>query len=163
MSGLPRAREWDASSILELPELEASDLSRFEFRSLADGTLVVDQDVAVEPVERVARWGDGELGRPYAASVVRRDRRMWAVGLTRVHAEPIDLPELEAFSLELAFPPRGIETLAIDGEEADRFVAPAVAAAVAELERRGRLRFEAFVARADRLDDGRWELTVDPL
>lgn len=114
-------------------------------------------------MERIARWGDAELGRPYAACVVRRDRRAWAAGLTRVNAEPIELPELAASSLELASPPEGTATLAVDGAEADRFVEPALAAAVAELERRGRQRFEAFVAHADRLDDGRWELTVDPL
>jgi hypothetical protein len=80
-----------------------------------------------------------------------------------VHAERIELPDLAASSLELASPPEGRGTLVVDGEEADWFVEPALAAAVAELERRGRQRFEAFVARADKLDDGRWELTVDPL
>ena len=35
--------------------------------------------------------------------------------------------------------------------------------ALAELEQLGAERFQAFVARADRLEDGRWELTVDPL
>jgi hypothetical protein len=138
-------------------------MTHFEFRSLGDGTLVVDQDVVLGPVERVARWGDAELGRSYAASVVRRDRRAWAVGLTRVNAEPVELPGFEASSLELACPPEGSGTLAVDGEAVDGFVEPALAAAAAELERRGRQRFEAFVARADRLDDGRWELTVDPL
>jgi hypothetical protein len=45
----------------------------------------------------------------------------------------------------------------------DDFFEPAVAEALAEIERRGRERFQAFAARADKLGGDRWELTIDPL
>ena len=35
--------------------------------------------------------------------------------------------------------------------------------ALGTLESLGAARFQAFVARADRVEDGRWELTIDPL
>ena len=49
-----------------------------------------------------------------------------------------------------------------DGEVIDE-PAGSDARAFEEIERAGRARFQAFVARADRVEDGRWELTVDPL
>ncbi len=51
----------------------------------------------------------------------------------------------------------------MDGEAVTGLVEPAVDLALRELEQRGRLRFQAFVARADKVDDDRWQLTVDPL
>jgi hypothetical protein len=163
VSGLPRVREWDAFTVVEILELEASELSEFEFRSLGDGTIVTDADVTVDVLDRLARWGDEEIGRSYAASVVRQDRGSWAVGLVRVNAQPLELPEVDATTLQVVRPPDGSRLVAVDGEEAAGFVDRSLASAADELERRARGRFEAFVARADRLDDGRWELTVDPL
>jgi hypothetical protein len=51
----------------------------------------------------------------------------------------------------------------VDGEILADAPTGMTADALEEVERLGAERFQAFVARADRLEDGRWELTVDPL
>jgi hypothetical protein len=81
-----------------------------------------------------------------------------------MESQLVELPAgIDAHSLEVAVPPEG-ETMAIvDGEILVDEPSGAAAEAFAALERLGAERFQAFVARADRLEDGRWELTVDPL
>jgi hypothetical protein len=66
-------------------------------------------------------------------------------------------------SLEVAVPPDGETTLLVDGEIVTEVPEGPEGEALATLESRGAARFQAFVARADRVEDGRWELTVDPL
>ena len=51
----------------------------------------------------------------------------------------------------------------VDGEIQTDDPTGAEAEAFEQLSERGAARFRAFVARADRLEDGRWELTIDPL
>jgi hypothetical protein len=160
VSGLARQREWDATTIAEVPALRASDLAELEFRVLGDGSVIGDVDVAVL----------GELTRelsieaPYAARAVRQDEIEWMVAAVRMESELVELAAgVQALSLEAAVPPEGETMYLVDGEIlADPPEGPA-AEALAELERLGSERFQAFVARADRLEDGRWELTVDPL
>ena len=60
-------------------------------------------------------------------------------------------------------PPDGETMYLVDGEILADAPMGSVAAAFGRLEELGAGRFQAFVARADRLEDGRWELTVDPL
>ena len=68
----------------------------------------------------------------------------------------------DATSVEVVVAPGGDRSLLVDGEEVVN-PDPAWEPAVHELERRGRKRFQSFVARADRVGEDRWELTVDPL
>lgn len=160
VSGLARQREWDATVIAEVPALRASDLTELEFRVLGDGSVIGDVDSAAL----------GELTRelsieaPYAARAVRQDETEWMVGAVGMESELVELAAgVEALTLEAAVPPEGETMYLVDGEIlADPPEGPA-AEALAELERLGSERFQAFVARADRLEDGRWELTVDPL
>jgi hypothetical protein len=81
-----------------------------------------------------------------------------------VASDPIELPGgIEAVTLEVAVPPQGERMLLADGEMVADEPTGDEARAFEEIERAGRARFQAFVARADRVEDGRWELTVDPL
>ena len=163
MSGLARAREWDATAVLQARELEGADLAELEFRAHRDA-LVAAGDVADSALEPFAAALDAELERPYAARAVRRGRLEWAVAGRAINAELVSLhvPE-RVSSLELAVSPDGERSASADGAPVEGPADVAVLHALAELERRGRERFQSFAARADRLRDGRWEITVDPL
>jgi len=106
---------------------------------------------------------DRELDRPYTAQAVRRGPTEWMVGGRRTHASLISLALPASDAVEVVVAPDGERTAFLNGEPVAGLVEPAVDLALRELEQRGRLRFQAFVARADRVDDDRWQLTVDPL
>ena len=42
VSGLARQREWDATAIVEVPELRATEEAEIEFRLLGDGSVIGD-------------------------------------------------------------------------------------------------------------------------
>jgi hypothetical protein len=103
------------------------------------------------------------LEPPFAVRAVRRGRLEWAVAGRALRSEPVVLSvPADAFSVEVVVAPDGNRSLLVDGEEVVT-VDPVWDEAVQELERRGRKRFQSFVARADRVGEDRWELTVDPL
>jgi hypothetical protein len=160
VSGLARQREWDATAIAEAPTLRAAELGEVDFRILGDGSVI--GDVAPEVVAELTRGL--AIEPPYAARAVRQNELEWMVGAVRMESQLVELPAgIEALSLEIAVPPEG-ETMAIvDGEILADDPSGVTSEAFATLEQLGAERFQAFVARADRLEDGRWELTVDPL
>jgi hypothetical protein len=124
----------------------------------------VDGEAPEAVVDRLAHEVEKELRPPYAARAVRKNRREWALAARAVKAELVRLPRgIEATSLDVARPPDGELTALADGEIVAGPVEAPLAAALAELERRGRSRFQAFVATADKVDEGRWQLTIDPL
>jgi hypothetical protein len=160
VSGLARQREWDATSIAEVPELRATDEAEIDFRLLGDGSLVGD----VSPVVFADLTRDLRIEPPYAARAVRQNETEWMVGAIRIESELVELAEnVDGTSLEVAVPPEGETMYLIDGEILAEAPTGSVAGAFGRLEELGAGRFQAFVARADRLEDGRWELTVDPL
>ena len=161
VSGLARQREWDATSIAEVPSLRASDETELDFRVLGDGSVIGDVDAGL----LAELTGDLAIEAPYAARAVRQNETEWMVGAVRMESNLVELPGgVEALALEAAVPPEGETMYVVDGEIlAEQPPDGPVAEALAELERLGADRFQAFVARADRLEDGRWELTVDPL
>jgi hypothetical protein len=159
VSGLSRPREWDASAIVEVEALAASHLGELEFAVLADGAVRGDAPLEAVP----ALTAELGLDPPYAIRAVRKGRLEWAVAGRALRSEPIALSLTgEIVALEVVVSPDGDLTVFVDGEEA-LAVVPAWDDAVRELERRGRERFQSFVARADRVGEDRWELTVDPL
>jgi hypothetical protein len=160
VSGLARPREWDATALADVPALVGAEEAELEFRVLADGSVLgpVPHE-AVAPLTR-----ELPLTPPYLVRAVRRGDAKWAVAALRLDSEPIELPaEISASSLEVAVPPDGERSVLLDGEIVSGPPGEPYAAAVEELTRRGRARFQAFVARADRVGKDRWELTVDPL
>jgi hypothetical protein len=160
VSGLARARDWDATALVQAPSLRGDAARELEFRIFADGTVVGDV-----PPEAVAEL-TGELGLqpPLVVQAVRQGDSEWTVGALQLESELVSLPHgIAAMSLEVAVPPDGETTLLIDGEIVAEAPDGPEGDALATLESLGAARFQAFVARADRVEDGRWELTVDPL
>jgi hypothetical protein len=91
---------------------------------------------------------------PYRGVGVRHDRGTWAVGAVGI--EIAELPaDTEGEELMLTVTQEGERALEIDGRP--------TAELIPELERAGGARYEAYVLRATRLDDGLWELGIAPL
>lgn len=160
VSGIARAREWDVTALVEVPALRGSDVGELDFRVFGDGTVIGDV-----PSEAVAEL-TAELGLapPFVVRAVRQSTTDWTVGALQLESELVALPAgIDAMSLEVAVPPDGEAALLVDGEMVADVVEGPEGEAFRELERLGEARFQAFVARADRVDDGRWELTIDPL
>jgi hypothetical protein len=162
VTGLARPRQWDATIAVELPELERETVAELGFMAFADA-VVGPESAPAGVCERIAAALDGEVERPYEALVVRRGATAWMAGARRVNAELVRLPDLRAELIEVAVSPDGEVSAALDGDVVAGLVEPSVDAALREVERRGRARFEAFAARADNLDGERWQLTIDPL
>ncbi len=137
-------------------------LAEVEFQAFEEAVIAV-AGAPQEIVERLAAVLDRELDRPYRAQAVRRGDSGWMVGGRRTNASLISLALPENRAMEVVVAPDGERTALVDGEPVTGLVEPAVDLALRELEQRGRFRFQAFVARADRVDDDRWQLTVDPL
>ena len=162
ITGVPRNREWDALAMVELPELEGDPASEIEFSVLADGTIALPPGATfpLGPAETLA-GSVSDLERPYDVLAVRRGVRDWSVAARRRDADVAELPDVPgATEVTVAIDPDGGRTVLVDGLEAD--ATEAVAPAAAELERRGRERHDAFVARASRTAAG-WTVTIDPL
>ena len=161
VSGVPRRREWDVVVTLELPELEGSPVEELTFQVLADGTAAGDAPPA--SLEAMRAELEGSVAPPYEGRAARRSRREWAVAAREVRAEALVLPAgIDANEITLAVAPDGARTVLVDGVE-EAAAPPGLDAALAELERRGRERYGAFAARAERIGPGSWTLTVDPL
>jgi hypothetical protein len=160
VSGLARAREWDATAIVELRELAATDESEIDFRLLGDGSVIGD----VQPTVVAELTKELGIEPPYAARAVRQSETEWMVGALRFESELVELPAgIEALTLEAAVPPEGEMVYLVDGDLLAEPPEGVEAEALERLAELGAARFQAFAARADRLEDGRWELTVDPL
>jgi hypothetical protein len=160
VSGLARAREWDATAIAEVSELRLTETAEIDFRVLGDGSVIGD----VGPTVLAELTKDLAIAPPYAARAVRQNEMEWMVGALQLDSELAELPsDVGVLSLEVAVPPEGERMYLADGEIlADDPTGPE-AAAFERLEQLGGARFRSFVARADRLEDGRWEVTIDPL
>ena len=159
VAGLARPRLGHPPALVAVGARRGHDVAQVEFRVRADGSVVGD----VPPDAVPALTAELGLEPPYTVRAVRRSETAWAVGALSIQSDPIELPGgIDAVSLEVAVPPQGERMLFADGEMVDE-PAGSDARAFDEIERAGRARFQAFVARADRVEDGRWELTVDPL
>jgi hypothetical protein len=147
-------------------ELEGSALGQFELVVPVAGEVIVraDEGVPRRAVDRIAEELDAMVERPYEALVVRKDQRRWSAGARNVRGDTVSFPPgLPASSLEVVRPPGGEVEVTADGEPLDPALSPLFEEVVAELERRGRERFESFVVRADKVGDGSWQLTIDAL
>ena len=159
VSGLARAREWDATAIVEVRELAATDEAEIDFRLLGDGSVIGD----VQPTVLAELTKDLGIEPPYAARAVRQNETEWIVGALRIESELVELPAgVAALTLEVAVPPEGETMYLGDGDVLAEPPEGVEAEALDRLADLGAGRFQAFAARAERLEDGRWELTVDP-
>ena len=148
--GLARPREWDAVVTAEAPRLGVGEL---EFVGLPDGTLVVDDELDLEPgsVDPLAAALETELARPYRASAVWRGGSRWGVAGRRI--EVAELPASVTGDEIVLSVAGGERSLVVDGE--------ASFGSVRALERLGAVRGgTSFVIRAERLADLVWEIEV---
>jgi hypothetical protein len=152
--------------VVELAELPA-ELDEFELLVPVDGAPAVQAAAAIpqSAVERITKALDSQVDRPYEVMAVRQDAGHFAVGARQQPAgDAIDLPDdLPASELQVVRTPDGEFETSADGEPVDPADEERYEPAFAMLERRGRARFESFVARADKAEGGRWRVTVDPL
>ncbi len=163
VSGVPRPAEWEYVAIVDIPELQETVTGEIEFSVLPSGAVV--RGKGIEPgvvLERLASRVGEHVEAPLEAVAVRRGSVQWALAGRRVNLEQIDLPSgVDADEITVAVGPDGARSVVVDGEERETFDR-LVGDAVDLLEREGRRRHSAFVARASKVG-GRWDLTVDPL
>jgi hypothetical protein len=146
--GIPREREWDGVASAEAPGLPGYEI---EFVALADGSIIVDEDV---PDATVAPLADAlSLPAPYHAFGLRQDADVWSVAAKRVQV--VEVPEeVDGDEIQLVVSDESM-TLLVDDLPSSATV-PSLEAFAAE-------QFGSFVVRASRLDDLLWEVTVIPL
>ncbi len=148
-----------------LTDLGERHPAEIEFVGLGDGIFRCEGRSAPALLERFSAEVERELDPPFAVRAVRRTESQWIVAARILNnANVLSLREpVQADSLEVAVAPDGEEVVLVDGEALARPADAATADALAELRRRGSDRFQAFVAHADKVDDERWQLTIDPL
>ena len=150
ITGLHRAREWDATAAVEAPELQGEEVA---FVVLPDGSILVDEEVGDVPLAPLADALEEQLRPPYRARGVRRRGDVWAVAASAI--EVVELrPDVEGDELELVS--RGGErSLAVDGRRSF--------GSVPQLEELAASRAADYVVHASRLDGSLWEVRVTPL
>ena len=150
--GVARPREWDAVVNADAPQLGVGEL---EFVVLADGTLVVDDSLDLEPgaLDPLASALEAQLRPPYRAQAVWRGGSRWGVAARRI--EVAELPAGTPGDEIVLSVADGERSLMVDGEPSWHRI-PA-------LEAIGAARAASFVVRAERLADQAWEIEVSVL
>jgi hypothetical protein len=106
------------------------------------------------PLPCLAKAFADALEPPYRAVAIRHEGSTWAIGGVRI--EVAELPaDIEGEELLLTVTQEGERALEIDGRPTAETI-PALEAAVGG-------RYDAYFARATRLDRGLWEVGIDPL
>ena len=146
--GLARRREWDTVATVRAADIPGNELA---FDVLPDRTLLVEEEVGEKSLAPLAEAVERDLEPPYRARAVRQGPELWAVAARAI--EVVSLPEQGGERIELTVR-NGERSLAVDG--AREF------GSVPELE--GLASGHAdYTVRAERLDEGWWEVRVDPL
>jgi hypothetical protein len=106
------------------------------------------------PLPCLAKAFREALEPAYRAVSIRHERSTWAIGGVRI--EVTELPaDIEGDELLLTMTQEGERALEIDGRPTTEAI-PALEHAVGG-------RYDAYFARATRLDQGLWEIGIDPL
>jgi hypothetical protein len=148
--GIPRDREWDAVASAEAPDLPGDSL---EFVALADGTLVVDDDLPDGALTPLADALDGQISAPYHGYALRQEGDVWGVAARRTQIVELE-DDVSGDEIDMVVTDES-RKVAVDGVESDATV-PGLEAFAAQ-------QFGSFVLHASRLDDTLWEVTVLPL
>jgi hypothetical protein len=148
--GIPRDREWDAVASAEAPDLPGDSL---EFVALADGTLVVDDDLPDGALTPLADALDGQISAPYQGYALRQEGDVWGVAARRTQIVELE-DDVSGDEIDMVVTDES-RKVAVDGVESDATV-PGLEAFAAQ-------QFGSFVLHATRLDDTLWEVTVLPL
>ena len=147
--GVQRPRRWDAVVMAEAPELAGDEVA---FVVLADGSVIIDDELPEPAIEPLAEELDNVLEAPYRVEAVRRHGQVWAAAARRI--EVLEIPGVDGEELMLTMQD-GTKTLAIDGRP--EF------GTVPELERLASERYDSYVAEAKRLDGDLFEVRISPL
>jgi hypothetical protein len=138
--------DWDVVTTAEAAVTLGCDA--LEFVALADGRLLVDEDVPEGSLIPFAQAVEAALEPPYKAAVVLVEGRLWGIGATR--ATLIHLGDVDGDRCEISRVGGNVE-LTVDGTEA-----PPTPDAVAALEP-----FTGDVAlAAEWLEDSAWIATI---
>jgi hypothetical protein len=151
ITGIARAREWDAVVTVSAPGVVGEEA---EFVALADGRLVAEGEHGLDPSPFAAAL-EGALERPYRAVAVRRES-VWAVGAVSIEVAEL-APDPRGTDLELTWDGTTlsltVDTLPVDPANADALERVASA----------RVHGRPYSARAHRLAGALWEILVLPL
>jgi hypothetical protein len=148
--GIPRMRgNWDLVVTEEAPGLTGAD--ELGFVVVEDGDIFMDSPLPDGDVTPLAEAIELRIASPYRAYGTRQEGDLWAVA-----ARAIELGRFQAEGDEIELTVRGGEhELAVDGTRS--------LGNVPELERLGAEEGADFFARAVRVEDDLWELTINPL
>jgi hypothetical protein len=145
-----RPRQWDAVATADAPDLEGD---QFEFTSLPDGTLLVDDDVPEGALAPLADAIEQSVSPPYRARAVKGEGGVWGVAANRI--DVVDVPEeIEGDTVSLAV--QGEERTLLVDERPTWSDVPTLEAFALE-------RHRDFVLHAERLDGPLWAVRVNPL
>jgi hypothetical protein len=110
LHGVHRPRQWDvvASAEAELPG------DAVHFVALADGVLVVDEEVPDGSLPPLAEAVEATIAPPYRAEGVRRGDTLWAVAARRIQVRAF--PEVADDELELVEDGQVILGRRLDGD-----------------------------------------------
>ena len=148
--GIPRiGGDWDLVITGEAPELTGAD--ELGFVVVENGDIYMDSHLPDGDVTPLAEAIELQIQPPYRAFGARQEGDLWAIA-----ARGIDLGRFQAAGDEIELTVRGGEhDLVVDGRKS--------LASVPELERMGKEECADFFARAVRIEDDLWELTISPL
>jgi hypothetical protein len=125
VSGQPRGRTWDAVAAARAPELTGDTVM---FVALADGTLIVNEDVPDGSLAPLADAIEETISPPYRAAAVRNEGDVWSAIADRIAV--VELPGLDGEVVELSVV-GGVRELSVDDEQATQAV-PALDALAGE-------------------------------
>ena len=117
-SEAPRGRTWDAISSARAPDLTGDTVT---FVALADGSLVVDEDVPDGSLTPLADAIEEIIPAPYRAAAIRNDDEVWSAVAEKVSV--VELPGFEGDVVDLSVV-GGARDLSVDGESTTEAVAP---------------------------------------
>ena len=148
--GVPRTRgNWDLVVTAEAPGLVGAD--EVGFVAVEDGDIFMDSQLPEGDVTPLAEAIELQIQPPYRAYGTRKQDDLWAVA-----ARGIELGHFSAAGEEIELTVRdGERELLVDGRKSF--------GSVLELERLGEAEGADFFARAVRIEDDLWEVSVSPL
>ena len=149
-AGVPRIRgDWDLVITGEAPDLTGSD--ELGFVVVEDGDIFMDSQIPEGDVTPLAEVIELQIQPPYRAYGIRQEGDLWAVS-----ARGIELAHFEAAGDEIELTVRGAEReLVVDGRSSF--------GSVFELDRLGKEASADFFARAVRVEDDLWEVSINPI
>lgn len=109
VSGVPRGRTWDVVASAHAPHLTGETVA---FVALADGTLIVDEDVPDDSLAPLADSIEASISPPYRAAALRNEDDVWSAVAEAIVV--IELAQLEGEVADLTVF-GGARELTVDG------------------------------------------------